>query len=89
MPGGDDGLSQVHRAHICAALMEESHRPMLVLCTDDVEVKRIAGDLKNFTGYDPVLLAQREFQFHAATLASKSRRNGSRHCIKLLWSIRS
>ncbi len=70
-PAAMTGLGQVHRAHICAALMEESHRPMLVVCSDDAEVKRIASDLKNFTGFDPVLLAQREFQFHAATLASR------------------
>ena len=70
-PAAMTGLGTVHRAHICAALLQHTERPMLVLCSDDAEAKRMAADLENFTGKRPVLLPQRDFQFHAATLASR------------------
>ena len=69
-PGAMTGLGPVHRAQVCAALTEKSARPLLILCSEEKEAARMAADLAWLTDCEPVLLAGREFQFHAATVAS-------------------
>ena len=70
-PAAMTGLGPVHRAHICAALLAQEKRPLLVVCSDEGEARRMAADLQNFTGIAPLLLPGREFQFHAAATASR------------------
>ena len=70
-PAAMTGLGPVHRAHVCAALLAQEKRPLLVVCSDEGEARRMAADLQNFTGIVPLLLPSREFQFHAAATASR------------------
>ena len=70
-PAAMTGLGPVHRAQICAVLHEGTKQPLLALCSDESEAKRMAEDLANLTGETPVVLPGREFQFHAAAVASK------------------
>ena len=70
-PAAMTGLGPVHRAQICAAVLEKTTRPLLALCSDDGEAVRMAADLTHLTGSAPVVLTGREFQFHAATVASR------------------
>ena len=69
-PAAMTGLGPAHRAQVCAAVLEQSGRPLLALCSDDGEAARMAADLEHLTGIVPVLLAGREFHFRAAAVAS-------------------
>ncbi|MFR1516660.1 MAG: hypothetical protein ACLSTT_05010 [Evtepia gabavorous] len=44
------GLSAVHRAYLAAALHQSTGRPLTLVCPDDGEARRLAGDLSAFTG---------------------------------------
>lgn len=61
------GLAGVHRAHMAAALRERLDCPVVLLCPDENEGKRLAADLRALTGEDPLMLVGREFTFHDAT----------------------
>ena len=58
------GLGAVHRAHLAAGLHLATQRPLVLVCADEGEAKRAAGDLAAFTGVEPRLLTAREFCFH-------------------------
>ncbi len=63
------GLTTVHRAHLAAALREATGRPIVLLCPDEQEGKRLQSDLAFFTGKSVELLVGREFVFHNATVS--------------------
>ena len=44
------GLSAVHRAYLAAALHQSTGRPLTLVCPDDGEARRLAGDLSALTG---------------------------------------
>ena len=58
------GLAAVHRAHLAAALHKDTSRPLVVVCADEGEARRAAGDLAAFTGAEVPFLPARDFQFH-------------------------
>lgn len=58
------GLSAVHRACLAAALVQDTGRPLVAVCADDGEARRLAGDLGAFLGTEVPILAARDFQFH-------------------------
>ena len=58
------GLAAVHRAHLADALHKDTGRPLVVVCADEGEARRAAGDLAAFTGAEVPLLPARDFQFH-------------------------
>ncbi|MCD8050438.1 MAG: transcription-repair coupling factor [Clostridiales bacterium] len=63
------GLTTVHRSHLAAALREDTGRPIVLLCPDEQEGKRLQSDLEFFTGEPVELLMGREFVFHNATVS--------------------
>ncbi|MBQ9852270.1 MAG: transcription-repair coupling factor [Ruminiclostridium sp.] len=58
------GLAAVHRAHLAAALHRTTGRPLVLVCADDSEARRMADDLGVFLGKEIPLLPSRDFQFH-------------------------
>ena len=54
------GLSSIHRAHMIAALREDTGRPMLVVCQDDLAAGRMAQELSGFLGQTPPVFPSRE-----------------------------
>ena len=70
-PAAVSGLSPVHRAHFAAALLSDTARPVVLVCADEHEARRLAEDLTAFTGQDAPLLAAREFLFHVGAVASR------------------
>ena len=64
------GLSGVHRAVIAAALRQKTGRPILFLCADENECKRMAADLAVLSGIEPQLLFAREWQLRDRVAAS-------------------
>ena len=57
------GVSPVHRAQVEAALHLKTRRPLVVLCPDEREARRQAGDLRVLTREEPLVLPARELQW--------------------------
>ena len=64
------GLSPVHRALCSAALAREGDRPLLAICADEKECTRLGADLTALTGWDAVVLPQRDWHVGAAAAES-------------------
>ena len=47
------GLAAVHRTHFAAALRQDTKRPLVLVCPDDAEARRAAGDLSGRRGPRP------------------------------------
>ena len=58
------GLAAVHRTHFAAALRQDTKRPLVLVCPDDAEARRAAGDLGAFLGEEVPVLTARDFLFH-------------------------
>ena len=69
-PAHVTGLSPVHRAMTAAALARATERPLLMLCADERECRRMAADLQVLLQCQPVLLPARELQLRP-TAASR------------------
>ncbi len=65
------GAGALPRAHAAAAVYLSCSRPLLALCADEGEVRRMAEDLAAFTGAEPVELSARDFVFHNVEGASR------------------
>ncbi len=44
------GLSSIHRAHMAAALRQDTGRPILIVCQDDLAASRMTQELSGFLG---------------------------------------
>lgn len=64
------GLSSVHRAQLAAAVRQKTQRPLLIVCADENEANRMAGDLHELLGEDVSLLFAREWQLRDRVFAS-------------------
>ena len=49
------GLSPIHRAQVAASLALETGRPLVMVCAEEGEAARLAGDLQALTGRAPCL----------------------------------
>ena len=56
------GLGGVHRAQTAAVLSTLGKRPLLVLCSEEAEMPRMAADLRALMDTEPVTLPMRELQ---------------------------
>ena len=65
------GLSSIHRAHLAAALRQDSGRHILVICQDDLAASRMVEELSGFLDEKPVLLPTRELSFLSAASVSR------------------
>ncbi len=83
-PAAVSGLSPVHRAHMSAAVREATGRPVAVLCADDAECRRMAADLRAFSGEEVFTLPAREFLFHNAAVVS---RQWEQRRLEVLWAL--
>ena len=69
-PAAVSGLSGVHRAQLAAAVRQQTQRPLLVICADENEARRMAGDLSVLLGEEVNLLFAREWQLRDRVAAS-------------------
>ena len=60
------GLSQAPRSHVLAAVHEQSGRPLIAVCQDDIAAKRLASELGAFLGEEPPVLPSRELTLAGA-----------------------
>ena len=70
-PAAITGLAPVHRAQIAAAVAAESGRPLVMVCSDEGEAGRLAGDLEVLLGSRPLRLFARELFVRAGTVVSR------------------
>ncbi|MDR2615090.1 MAG: DEAD/DEAH box helicase, partial [Oscillospiraceae bacterium] len=57
------GLSGAHRAQLLAAVRAETGRPVVFIASDELELRRAAGDISTFLGEQVVVLPPRDFIF--------------------------
>ena len=67
------GLSEIHRSNVIAAIRVITGRPIAVICADEDEALRMAGDIASLTMEDVPVLGAREFTFHSAEVVSRQR----------------
>ncbi len=70
-PAAVTGLAPVHRAQIAAALASETGRPLVMVCSDEGEAVRLAGDLETLLGVQPLKIFARELFVRAGTVISR------------------
>ena len=70
-PAAVTGLAPVHRAQMAAALARSSGRPLVVVCSDEGEAGRMAGDLETLLGVRPLRIFARELFVRAGTVISR------------------
>ena len=70
-PAAVTGLSSVHKAQIAAALARGTGRPLVMVCTDEAEAGRLAGDLETLLGVPALRLYARELFVRAGAVASR------------------
>ena len=70
-PAAVTGLSSVHKAQITAALAHGTGRPLVMVCADEAEAGRLAGDLETLLGVPALRLYARELFVRAGAVASR------------------
>ncbi|MCL2366442.1 MAG: transcription-repair coupling factor [Oscillospiraceae bacterium] len=70
-PAVISGLSEIHRAHIIAAIRASTMRPIAVICAAEDEAGRLAQDISALTMEQAYTLNVREFTFHSAEVVSR------------------
>ena len=78
------GLSQAPRSHVLAAVHEQSGRPLIAVCQDDMAAKRLASELGAFLGDEPPVLPSRELTLAGAIGVS---RQWEQQRLRLLYAL--
>ena len=65
------GLSPVHRAQIAAALALQTRRPLVMVCAEEAEATRLAGDLQALTARRPQTLFGSELYVRPGAVTSR------------------
>ena len=65
------GLSPVHRVQLSAALSRAMERPLVLVCADERECERFAGDIESLLGVQALRLPGREMHLRPAAVASR------------------
>ena len=69
IPCAITGLGAIHRAHMTAALHQDTGRQVLVVCQDDLATARMAEELSGFLGEKPPVLPTRELCLLGGTVS--------------------
>ncbi len=70
-PAAVTGIAGVHRAQLAAAAVARAKRPLVMICADETEANRLAGDLAVLLGRAPLKLFARELFVKAGTVISR------------------
>jgi len=66
------GIGQINRSHLIAGLYQQTQRPIVVLCHDDMAAKRLQEELKAFLGKTAPILPNRELTLYDASVVSRT-----------------
>ena len=70
-PAAVTGLAAVHKAQMAAALARRTGRPLVMVCADEGEAGRLAGDLETLLGLPALRLCARELFVRPGAVASR------------------
>ena len=70
-PAAVTGLAAVHKAQLAAALARRTGRPLVMVCADEGEAGRLAGDLETLLGLPALRLCARELFVRPGAVASR------------------
>jgi len=83
------GLSHIHKAHLTAALSEDTGRPVLLIAPDEPTALRLADDLRGFLPKNEVLhYPAREWMLREAQAASREYEQQRLGCMERLRTER-
>ena len=66
------GIGQINRSHMIAGLHQQTQRPIVVICQDDMAAKRLQEELKAFLGDAAPILPNRELTLYDAAVVSRA-----------------
>ncbi len=66
------GIGQINRSHLIAGLRQDTGRPVVVLCQDDMAAKRLQADLQAFLGENAAVLPSRELTLYDSAVVSRA-----------------
>ena len=69
LPCAITGLGSIHRAHMTAALHQDTGRKILVVCQDDLATARMSEELSGFLGEKPPIFPTRELSLMGGTVS--------------------
>ncbi|MBQ4641204.1 MAG: transcription-repair coupling factor [Oscillospiraceae bacterium] len=70
-PAAVTGIGQVNRSHLIAGIRAHCHRPIVVICQDDLAAKRIQAELQAFLGKQFPILPSRELTLYDSAVVSR------------------
>jgi len=70
-PAVISGLSEIHRAHVIAAIRASTMRPIAVICAAEDEAGRLAQDISALTMEQSFSINVRELTLHSAEVVSR------------------
>jgi transcription-repair coupling factor (superfamily II helicase) len=65
------GTNAVHRAHLLAALRQDTGRPLVIVCQDEETARRTIRELQSFLPEAPTFLPTRELTLYDASSVSR------------------
>ena len=68
---GVSGAAQINRTHLIAAICHETRRPAVIVCQDELAVRRTQMELSAFLDTEGTVLPSRDFTFHSASAISR------------------
>ena len=68
---GVSGAAQINRSHLIASLLHDSGRPAVVLCQDELALRRTQSELSAFLGVEPAVLPSRDLTFYDVSATSR------------------
>ena len=71
-PSAVTGIGQINRSHFISGLCQDLQKPMVIVCQDDMAAKRIAEEVKAFTGIQASILPSRELTLYDSAVVSRA-----------------
>ena len=68
---GVSGAAQINRTHLIASICHETRRPAVIICQDELAVRRTQSELAAFLDTEGTVLPSRDFTFHNASAISR------------------
>lgn len=78
------GVGNIHRAHAISALRVEMKLPIVAVCADEMDIKRILRDVEELTGETVHVLTGRDFTCYNAESVS---RPGEQRRLEILYKM--
>ncbi|MBQ3355904.1 MAG: transcription-repair coupling factor [Oscillospiraceae bacterium] len=68
---GVSGAAQINRSHLIASLLHDTGRPAVVVCQDEMALRRTQQELSAFLGREAAVLPSRDLTFYSASAISR------------------